>query len=96
MKFVQVRVLSAVSVVALVLASAACSAGQGAQGSLEKTHLVVDDFPSVDSAGLFIAEQEGLFKAQGLDVTIVPVFTSSQQTRETDIEKGEADILSGD
>jgi NitT/TauT family transport system substrate-binding protein len=98
MKFVNVRVLSAVSVFTLVLVGAGCSAGQGtqgAQGPLEKTHLVVDDFPSVDSAGLYIAEQEGLFKAQGLDVTIVPIFTSSQQTV-TDIEKRKADISSGD
>src|ERR1700747_1102523 len=98
MKFVNARVLPAVFFFALVLAGAGCSAGQGAQGPqgpLEKTHLVVDDFPSVDSAGLYIAEQEGLFKAQGLDVTIVPIFTSSQQTV-TDIEKGKADISSGD
>src|ERR1700759_5698450 len=98
MKFVNVRVLSAVSVFALVLAGAGCSAGQGtqgAQGPLEKPHLVVEDFPSVDSAGLYIAQQEGLFRAQGLDVTIVPVFTSSQQTV-TDIEAGKADISSGD
>jgi NitT/TauT family transport system substrate-binding protein len=98
MKFVRVRALSAGFVFALVLVGAGCSAGQGAQGAhgpLEETHLVVDDFPSVDSAGLYIAEQEGLFKAQGLDVTIVPIFTSSQQTV-TDIENGKADISSGD
>jgi NitT/TauT family transport system substrate-binding protein len=96
MKFVRVRALSAVSVLALVLAGAGCSAGQGDQiGPLEKTQLVIDDFPSVDSAGLYIAEQKGLFKALGLDVTIVPVFTSSQQTV-TDIESGKADISSGD
>jgi NitT/TauT family transport system substrate-binding protein len=98
MKFVNVRVLSAVSVCALALAGTACSAGQaapGPRGPLEQTHLVVDDFPSVDSAGLYVARQEGLFQAQGLDVTIVPVFTSSQQTV-TDIETGKADISSGD
>ena len=96
MKFVRVRALSAVSVLGLVLAGAGCSAGQADQiGPLEKTQLVVDDFPSVDSAGLYIAEQKGLFKALGLDVTIVPVFTSSQQTV-TDIESGKADISSGD
>jgi NitT/TauT family transport system substrate-binding protein len=96
MKFVRVRALLAVAVLALVLAGAGCSAGQGDQiGRLEKTKLVVDDFPSVDSAGLYIAEQKGLFKALGLDVTIVPVFTSSQRTV-TDIESGKADISSGD
>src|ERR1700753_2236626 len=79
----------------LAAAAAGCSSGQAGHGPLEKTHLVVEDFPSVDSAGLYIAEQKGLFKALGLDVTIVPVFTSSQQTV-TDIESGKADISSGD
>jgi NitT/TauT family transport system substrate-binding protein len=79
----------------LAAAAAGCSSGQGGHGPLEKTRLVVEDFPSVDSAGLYIAEQQGLFKAQGLDVTIVPVFTSSQQTV-TDLQNGKADISSGD
>src|ERR1700748_795896 len=79
----------------LAAAAAGCSSGQAGHGPLEKTHLVVEDFPSVDSAGLYIAEQKVLSAAQGLDVTIVPVFTSSQQTV-TDIEKGKADISSGD
>lgn len=79
----------------LAAAAAGCSSAQTGHGPLEKTHLVVEDFPSVDSAGLYIAEQKGLFAAQGLDVTIVPVFTSSQQTV-TDIESGKADISSGD
>jgi NitT/TauT family transport system substrate-binding protein len=97
MKFVNTSVLSAVSVAVVALAAAGCSAGQGSpsHGPLEKTHIVVDDFPSVDSSGLYVAQQLGLFKAQGLDVTIVPDFTSSQQTV-TDIEKGTADISGGD
>jgi NitT/TauT family transport system substrate-binding protein len=41
-----------------------------ATGPLEKTSIVVDAFPAIDSAGLFIAQQQGLFKAQGLNVTI--------------------------
>src|ERR1700761_560381 len=98
MKFVNARVLFAISACALALAGAGCSASPGpgaAAGPLEQAHLVVDDFPSVDSAGLYLAQQQGLFRAQGLDVTIVPVFTSSQQTV-TDIEAGKADISSGD
>jgi NitT/TauT family transport system substrate-binding protein len=97
MKFVTIRAISALCAAALALAGAGCSAaGQGASpGPLEKANLIVDDFPSVDSAGLYIAQQLGLFKAQGLNVTIVPVFTSSQQTV-TSIEKGTADISSGD
>jgi NitT/TauT family transport system substrate-binding protein len=95
MKFVNVRRVSAVSAFALVLTGVACSAAPPSHGPLEKTHIVIDDFPSVDSAGLYIAQQQGLFKAQGLDVTIVPVFTSTQQTV-TDIESGKADMSSGD
>jgi NitT/TauT family transport system substrate-binding protein len=96
MKLVNVRNVSAMSAFALVLTAAACSASpQQSHGPLEKTHIVIDDFPSVDSAGLYIAQQQGLFKARGLDVTIVPVFTSTQQTV-TDIESGKADMSSGD
>jgi NitT/TauT family transport system substrate-binding protein len=95
MKFINIRAMSAGGALALVLTGAACSSGQPSHGPLEKTNLVVDDFPSVDSAGLYIASQQGLFKAQGLNVTIVPVFTSSQQTV-TNIEKGTADISSAD
>jgi NitT/TauT family transport system substrate-binding protein len=95
MKFVNARRVSAVSAFALVLTGAACSAAPQSHGPLEKAHIVIDDFPSVDSAGLYIAQQQGLFKAQGLDVTIVPIFTSTQQTV-TDIESGKADMSSGD
>ena len=96
MKFVNIRVLSVMGACALVLAgAAACSHGQGAHGNLEKTEITVDDFPSVDSAGLYIAQQLGLFKQQGLTVNIVPIFTSSQQTV-ADIQRGKADISSGD
>jgi NitT/TauT family transport system substrate-binding protein len=96
MKSVNIRVLSVLGVCVLLLGgAAACSHGQGAHGPLEKTVITVDDFPSVDSAGLYIAEQLGLFKQQGLTVNIDPVFTSSEQTV-TDIQRGKADISSGD
>ena len=86
-----------VTALSLVLA-AGCSTGGGtaaAQESDVHATLTVGVVPALDSAGFFIAYYQGLFKAQGLDVTIVPVFTSSQQTV-TDIEKGRADISSGD
>ena len=55
-----------------IAALAGCSGGSsgGSGGPLEKTNIVVDAFPAIDSAGLFIAEQRGLFKAQGLNVMI--------------------------
>lgn len=59
----------AATVAISVLAGCASTTG-GGTGPLEKTNLVVDAFPAIDSVGLFIAEQEGLFKKQGLNVKI--------------------------
>ncbi|HVT70685.1 MAG TPA: hypothetical protein VHF26_23260, partial [Trebonia sp.] len=61
-------VVSGVS--ALVAGCMAASAGSTGSGALEKTNIVVEDYPTVDSAGLYIAEQEGLFQQQGLNVKI--------------------------
>src|SRR6266700_6703953 len=95
MKFVNICIMSAIFAPTFAGTIAGCSADQGARGPLEKTNVTVADFPSVDSAGLFIAEQQGLFKRQGLNVTIVPTFTSSQ-TGVDGIESGKYDISSGD
>ena len=78
------RIASRTSVAAMasVALLAGCSGSSGAGsggtggGPLEKTNIVVDAFPAIDSAGLFIAEQRGLFKAQGLNVTIKLANTS--------------------
>ena len=63
-------------------------------GGLETTNLFVDDFPAIDSAGLYIAKNEGLFAKEGLDVTVVPDYVSSQHTVDQ-IESGKAQISSG-
>jgi NitT/TauT family transport system substrate-binding protein len=81
MKFQNVGRTSAAATAALAVL-AGCSAGSSGPGSgsvsgpLEKTNIVVDAFPAIDSAGLFIAEQRGLFKQQGLNVTIKLAATS--------------------
>jgi NitT/TauT family transport system substrate-binding protein len=63
-------------------------------GPLEKANIVVDAFPAIDSAGLFIAQQEGLFKAQGLNVTI-KLAGSSQQAINGQLA-GTYDVTSAD
>ena len=54
----------------------------------------MDAFPAIDSAGLFIALQQGLFKAQGLNVTI-KLATTSQTAIDGQL-KGQYDITSAD
>ena len=76
-----------------LVAITGCSASPGG-GSLEKTDIVIDAFPAIDSAGLFIAQQQGLFKAQGLNVTIKLAATS--QTAIDGQLKGQFDITSAD
>jgi NitT/TauT family transport system substrate-binding protein len=64
--------LAALVGLAGVLAAAGCSGGgSAAPGGLEETNLVVAAVPALDSAGLYIAQQRGLFAAEGLHVTIL-------------------------
>lgn len=60
----------------------------------EKPNIVVDAFPAIDSAGLYIAQMDHLFAAQGLNVTI-----ETAQTTQTEIDgqvQGRYDITTGD
>src|SRR5271169_3970061 len=89
------------SAVAVTMLAAGCSSGSGndaAKLHLEKTSIVVDAFPAIDSAGLYIAQMDGLFAAQGLNVTIVPVgnIPPSTQTLINGQVKGTYDITAGD
>ena len=70
------RVLFAVVATAAATLTGCAGGSGGGGGPLEKTNIVVDAFPAIDSAGLFIAEQRGLFKQQGLNVKIKLASTS--------------------
>src|SRR5581483_10588962 len=71
------RTMLVASAVAVTMLAAGCSSGGPGGGTarlnLEKTNIVVNAFPAIDSAGLYVAKDKGLFAAQGLNVTIVPV-----------------------
>jgi NitT/TauT family transport system substrate-binding protein len=95
------NMLMASAVAITMLAAVGCSSGSGtgaARLKLEKTHITVDAFPAIDSAGLYIAQTEGLFAAQGLQVTIVPVPSVPPSTQ--DLIDGQLsnkyDITAGD
>ena len=93
------RRFAALAAALLGAAVTGCSSGGGAGmpvvSGLEATHITVYDFPSIDSAGLYIAEQDGLFSKEGLNVTVVPDFKSTQDTVNV-IESGKAQVSSGD
>lgn len=90
-----------VSAVAIVTLASGCSSGSGGAAPrlrLEKTSILVDAFPAIDSAGLYIAQMDGLFAAQGLNVTIVPARNPPPSTQ--DLINGQIaekyDITAGD
>jgi NitT/TauT family transport system substrate-binding protein len=60
----------AVGLLAAGCSSAKATSGAAATGPLEKTNLIVAAVPAADAAGLYIAQQRGLFAAQGLHVKI--------------------------
>jgi NitT/TauT family transport system substrate-binding protein len=69
-------IAAAAAVVALLATGCASADGSAAPAGLEKTHLVVAAVPAADAAGVFVAQQEGLFAAEGLHVKIVPAVSS--------------------
>ncbi len=73
-----------------------CIGGSGgtAIGPPEQTTVTVDAFGAIDTAGLFIAQQDGLFARQGLTVKLRPQFLIQPQV--DDLLQGKADIASGD
>jgi NitT/TauT family transport system substrate-binding protein len=81
-----------------VLAAACTSSHTGASATtasahLEKTNLVVGSLPVVDTAGLFLAQQNGYFKQAGLNVMIKPIGATPQAI--PDMEKGTVDTVAG-
>ena len=77
----------------LLIAGCANGAGPAASTGVEKPDLVVAAVPSADSAGLYIAQQRGLFAAEGLHVKIVSAGSSS--TAVTDQLAGRYDVTVG-
>lgn len=59
----------------------------------EQPSIVVEAVPTADEAGLYIAQDDGFFKAQGLNVTIVP--TTGAELTLPDMKSGKAQIVAG-
>jgi NitT/TauT family transport system substrate-binding protein len=86
---------TALLVTAALALTAGCSGGGSTANAArpEKPVLTVAVVPAVDSAGFFVALDQGLFKAQGLTVNFTPV-TSSQTAIAAQV-KGTYDITGG-
>jgi len=93
MKFRKASLVPAVTIAVLAAGCGGSGTGAGLPAP-EKTDIVVDAFPAIDSAGLYIAQMDRLFAAQGLNVTI-----ENAQTTQTEIDgqvQGRYDITTGD
>ncbi len=77
------HVISVTSVALIVMLNAGCGGPSAPPkpSGLEKTSLTVGSVPVADEAGLYIAEDEGLFKAEGLKVTIDSIVSSADATK---------------
>jgi NitT/TauT family transport system substrate-binding protein len=84
---------AAAAVIALLATGCASADGSAAPAGLEKTNLVVAAVPAADSAGVYIAEQDGLFAAEGLHVKIEAAISSATVT--TQQMAGQIDVSSG-
>ena len=77
------RVVGLISVGLIVMLNAACGGPTATVqlSGLEKTTLTVGAVPVADEAGLYIAEDEGLFKQDGLNVKIDSIISSADATK---------------
>lgn len=89
-----------VAAAALVLAAGCSSDGStAATPAVEQQNLTAAVVPVVDSAGFFIALDDGLFRAEGLDVHFIPAISSEttidQMALSKPGSKSELDIICG-
>ena len=89
------HVISVASVGLIVMLNAGCGSPSASPkpSGLEKTSLTVGSVPVADEAGLYIAEDQGLFKAEGLEATIDSIVSSADATKGQN--NGTYDITAG-
>jgi NitT/TauT family transport system substrate-binding protein len=85
---------AAAALAAVVLAAGCSTAGTRPAAAPEKTSITVDVYPTVDFAGLYIAQMDGLFRAQGLNVKII--FAPASQLAVSSVIDGTSDICGSD
>ena len=80
-----------------VAALAACSSGGSSSVATgpapEVSSIVIDTVPTADAAGLYIAQDDGYFAQQGLNVKIVPI--NGGEYGMGDLQTGTAQLIEG-
>jgi NitT/TauT family transport system substrate-binding protein len=80
-----------------VVALAACSGGGGGGvptgPAPEVSSITIDVVPTADAAGLYIAQDDGLFAQQGLNVKILP--THGGELAMPDLQSGKVQLVEG-
>jgi NitT/TauT family transport system substrate-binding protein len=79
------------------IAMAGCASGAAAEKASsagpEKTNLVIAAVPTASSAGVYVAQQDGLFRRAGLNVKIVNISAGANVTPE--LLSGRIDVVNG-
>ena len=91
--FLRVSSLTSVGLMVVFVVGCGNAGGNSAPAGLEKTTLTVGAVPVADEAGLYIAEDQGLFRDEGLDVRIDSLVSSALATQ--DQNNGTYDITAG-
>lgn len=83
------------SVLAIIVSACGGSASSSdtKAGGLEKKNITVAALPIVDTVGFFIAQKEGFFRQEGLNVTVKPVVQSIAAI--SAMLSGSVDIIAG-
>jgi NitT/TauT family transport system substrate-binding protein len=84
--------LAATIPVAILAGCSGASSGGGG-GPLESSTIVIDAVPTADAAGLYIAQDDGLFAKQGLTVKIAPI--NGGEYGMGDLQTGKAQLIEG-
>lgn len=87
------RGIAAIAGLGVVLLVAACSTGGGAGGQVSNT-VTVAAVPGVDNVPLFLAQQKGMFHANGVTVEIRKYATVNAEVQA--LASGRVDIAAGD
>jgi NitT/TauT family transport system substrate-binding protein len=89
------RPLPTLALAAVLSATAGCGAATAPAGSAgpEKPGITVAAVPATGAAGLYIAQQDGLFAKQGLHVTILPSVSAADVV--ADLTSGRIDVSLG-